>query len=383
MKTRLEMILLLVLMTGVVELLAQQGSTPGPGVQLPAQPLLSAIYQAMTSNDVQGLSVAVMTNGSIAWAKGFGRLAKGRPELVDTNTLFQAASITKPTTALAALKMVDQGLLSLDEPINNKLKTLLIPGKNATNVTLRRILSHTGGLNSFGDPGYVVGSKLPTLVQILKGEPPANTPAVMASGPVGVWDYSNGGYIFLQALLTDVSRQEFPDLLRSTVLEPLGMSRSTFEQPLPDKLQGNAASGHVGGAVIEGNWHVYPELGAGGMWTTASDLARMFIAIRSAYLGGPEALIEQTTAQQMLTSQAIGAWGPWGLGLSLKLEQGKTVSFQHAGVNKGFRAGIIMILKTGDGVAIMTNSETSIENTIYNACATVYGWPQTLPDCCF
>ncbi|MHC1767417.1 MAG: serine hydrolase domain-containing protein [Verrucomicrobiia bacterium] len=343
---------------------------PGP------QKLIAAtVFQNMRNSSVYGLSIAVVTNGQIAWAQGFGLLARGKPEAVDTNTLFQAASISKPTTALATLRLVEQGQLSLSEPVNNKLKTLLIPGRNGTNVTIRHILSHTGGLTVSGFPGYPVGSKVPTLLQILKGQSPANTPAIVASGTLGAQVYSGGGYTFLQALLVDVSGQPFPDLLRTLVLEPLQMQRSTFEQPLPTELEKNAACAHVGGAVLNGRWHIYPEMAAAGLWTTPSDLARMFLAIRSAFLGSEGSIVREDTAAEMLTSRASGPLGPYGLGLGLHLTKGAPDSFWHTGGNVGYLSGAIAFVNSGDGVFIMTNSDTWICTSMYNACASFYGWP--------
>ena len=343
---------------------------PGP------QKLVAAsIYQVMKGNAIQGLSITVVTNGGLAWAQGFGRLAKGRPELVDTNTLFQAASISKPASALAALRMVEQGLLSLDEPVNNKLTTLLIPGKNGASVTLRHILSHTGGIPD-GVAFYDVGSPIPTLLQILKGQPPSRTGRIVASDPLGVPAYSNAGYTFLQALMIDVSGKAFPDLLRELVFEPLEMHSSTFEQPLPEDLQSNAACGHVGGAVIKGNWYVLPQMAPAGLWTTPSDLARMFIAVRSAYLAEAGSLIRQDTAREMLRLHAAAIFGrPYGLGFGLVLKDGAAVGFGHLGSLPGYVCGALTFVESGDGVVIMTNSDPSIISNVYNSCATAYGWP--------
>jgi CubicO group peptidase (beta-lactamase class C family) len=196
----------------------------------------------------------------------------------------------------------------------------------------------------------------------------------VASGPIGTWAYSGGGYTFLQTLLVDISGQPFPDLLKASVLNPLGMIRSTFEQPLPEALQANAARAHVAGSVIKGGWHIYPELAAAGLWTTPTDLARLFIDIRSAYLGKAGTLLQPSTAAQMLSSP-VKIGGPFGLGLQLELDNGVPVVFGHTGANQGYLSGAIMFTESGDGVVIMTNSDNWIVSTVYNACANAYGWP--------
>ncbi len=344
----------------------------------PQSLVAASTYQPVQSGAIPGMSITVITNGQISWSRGFGFLAKGRPELVDGDTLFQAGSISKSLTALAALRMVEAGLLSLDEPVCRRLTSLAIPGRNGTNVTVRHILSHTGGFSFIPYSGYAVGSPIPTALQILKGQPPANTPAEASNGPLGTWVYSNGAYIFLQVLMTDVSGQAFPDLLHELVLQPLNMGCSTFAQPLPANLEVNAACGHVGGAVIRGNWRVNPGLAAAGLWTTSTDLAGLLTAVRAAYRGDAGSIIAQNTAQEMLRLHTVGG-APWGLGFVLKVTGGVTESFWHAGQTDGYLCVFALLIDSGDGVAILTNSDDipSVQ-ALYDACEMAYGWPSDL-----
>lgn len=199
-------------------------------------------------------------------------------------TLFQAGSISKPVAALAALRLVEQGKLSLDEDVNAKLVSWKVPGNEFTKeqkVTLRRLLTHSAGLTVHGFPGYAAGAQVPTLVQVLNGEKPANTPAIRVDTVPGrLWRYSGGGYTIMQQLLIDVTQKSFPELMRQLVLEPAGMKHSTYEQPLPPARAGEAATAHdANGQPVKGQFHTYPEMAAAGLWTTPTDLALLAIEL--------------------------------------------------------------------------------------------------------
>src|ERR1041384_6050520 len=199
----------------------------------------------MAAYHVPGVSIAVIHNGSIEGAQGFGVVqAGGRP--VTAETLFQAGSISKPVAAMAALRLVEQGKLSLDTDVNQALTSWKISPSAAAPaavVTLRQLLSHTAGLTVHGFPGYSAGAPIPTLVQVLNGDQPANTsPIRLEAIPGERWKYSGGGYTVMQQLLLDVSHRPFPELLRDAVLAPIGMARSTYEQPLPVELRVGAAT---------------------------------------------------------------------------------------------------------------------------------------------
>ncbi len=137
-----------------------------------------AMADLMQRHAVPGVSIAVIHGGKVDWARGYGVLRAGGAEAVDMATLFQAASISKPVTAAGALRLVNAGLLGLDEDINRELRAWKLPENDwtaRTPVTLRQLLSHSAGTTVHGFPGYAKGEALPTLVQVLDGEPPANT----------------------------------------------------------------------------------------------------------------------------------------------------------------------------------------------------------------
>jgi CubicO group peptidase (beta-lactamase class C family) len=312
------------------------------------------IAAVLKKHDIPGASIAVTVGDHIAWTKGFGVLEQGVSQPVNTDTLFEAASISKAVTALGVLRLVESRKLALDVPIAQYSRTLKLPGQDV--ITLRQLLSHTSGLSVRGFAGYPRGtSPLPTVAQILAGAPPANSkPVVLEGRPGRQYSYSGGGYTVIQQLVVDATGEPFPRAMSQLVLAPLGMKDSTFEQPLPASRFPQTATGHNSRArPIPSKWHVYPALAAAGLWTTSPDLARYVIAIQKAYSGRPGALIGRETAQGMLRAQAKG--GP-GLGLYV-FGDDVTGSFVHDGSNNGFRCRILATKSVeGRGLVIMTNS---------------------------
>jgi CubicO group peptidase (beta-lactamase class C family) len=336
-----------------------------------------AIADHMIYYKVPGVSVAFFDHGKIAWTRtyGFADLASKKP--VTTETLFQAASISKPVSALAALRLVQDGKLSLDDNVNSKLRSWTVPENRFTQeqkVTLRRILSHSAGLNIHGFSGYAAGEQVPTVIQILNGEKPANSPPIRVDTVPGtIWRYSGGGYVVMQLLLTDVTGRAFPQIIHDLVLEPAGMTHSTYEQPLPKSLSATAAIPYrVNGDPVEGGWHTYPEMAPAGLWTTPSDLARLAIEVQNEYAGKSQKILSQEMSREMLTHQKNN----WGLGFSLE-SPGKKLLFGHNGANEGFRCDLEVLTESGQGIAIMTNSDTGdkLISEFLRAVSKEYNWP--------
>jgi CubicO group peptidase (beta-lactamase class C family) len=335
----------------------------------------AALLPIMARNHVPAVSIAVIRGGGIDWAGGYGVREAGGSDRVDDKTLFQAASISKPVTAAGALRMVETGELSLEEDVNLKLRSWKVPENEFTEkrpVTLRNLLSHSAGLTVHGFPGYPEGVELPTLVQILNGEKPANTEPIRVDIEPGTKSrYSGGGYLVAQQLMMDVAARPFPELMRKLVLEPAGMTSSTFEQPLLQNRRAQAAAGHRSdGKPIAGQWHVYPEMAAAGLWTTPTDLARFAIEIRRAYKGLSDALLSQAMARAMLTRQM----DDYGLGFALP--SGGVFRFQHGGGNEGYTCFLVLSVETGDGVAVMTNGDSGevLFKAVIAAIGAAYGW---------
>ena len=277
------------------------------------------ISARMKERQISGVALAVIKDGKIVREQAYGFRDEAHTLPVTPATLFQAASVSKPIAALAALHLVEQGRVSLDEDINSKLRSWHIPENRFTKdhpVTLRLILCHGAGLTGSFFPGYAVGAPIPSLPEILDGQPPANTPPVRVDQvPGSQWRYSGGGYLVMQQMIIDVTGKSFADYTEGAVLKPLGMSSSTFVQPLPESWARRAATGYADAPrrPVDGRWHVMPELAAGGLWTTAGDLARFLIAIQHSVAGISNPVISQSMTRQMLTKQE----GDSGLGFML------------------------------------------------------------------
>ncbi|WP_420151485.1 serine hydrolase domain-containing protein [Spirosoma sp.] len=335
-----------------------------------------SIQDRMAHYKVPGLSVAVIRDGKIEWAKGYGFADREANRLVDANTLFQAASISKPVAAFAALHWVEAGKLSLDANINTYLKDWQVPDNKFTTtekVTLRRLMTHTAGLTVHGFGGYAKGRPVPTLIQVLKGEGPANSRAILPDTiPGKINRYSGGGYTVMQKAMVDQVGKSFPEIMQETVLSKLGMTHSTYEQPLPSRFDALAATAYKANEQpVKGLWHTYPEMAAAGLWTTPSDLARYVIEVQQSLQGKSNKVISRKMAEQMLTKHL----GSTGLGPALR-SSGDSLIFSHNGANEGFRCLMVAHAYKGDGVIIMTNSDngTEMAQELLNSISAAYGW---------
>jgi CubicO group peptidase (beta-lactamase class C family) len=339
-----------------------------------------SLANRMAELHVPGVSIAVIHNGVIEWAQGFG-VAKVGEKSVTANTLFQAGSISKPLAAMAALRLVQQGKLSLDADVNTILSTWKVPAVQVPSgdpVTLRELLTHTAGFTVHGFPGYAAGDPVPTLVQILNGEKPANTgPIRLESPPGNKWNYSGGGYTVMQQMLLDATGQPFPKLLQNTVLAPIGMTHSTYEQPLPASLQSIAATPYTDeGVAIAGGAHTYPEMAAAGLWTSATDLSQYILEVQRSLQGKANHVLTQQLTQQMVTPGK----GNWGLGLQIGGSDANRY-FTHGGVNEGFESLFVGYEKGGNGAVVMTNAQggSRIASEIMSSIAVEYDWPDFRP----
>ena len=317
------------------------------------------IAQVMDKLHVPGVSVAVIRDFQIHWAKAYGVADVVSGAKVDTDTLFQAASISKPVAAMAVLRAVQDGRFGLDDDINGILRSWKLPTGEFTKsqpVTPRALLSHTSGLDDgFGFPGYHPSAPLPTLVQILDGQKPSNVgPVRLGRPPLTAMKYSGGGVTLMQLALMDVLARPFPAIMRQTVLEPLGMTHSAYDQPLSPERDRNAARAHgMDGGAMDAKWHVYPELEAAGLWTTPTDLATFLIEVQQSIRGRSNRVLSRAMAQEMVNPVGVGEYGV-GLGVS-KIGEGWYVG--HGGSNWGFRCDMRAHKIKGYGVAVMTNGD--------------------------
>ena len=332
---------------------------------------------AMRACHTPGVGIALIADGAVAEIVCGGVREVGTTEPVTESTLFQAGSISKSVAAACALRLVADGVLGLDDDVNDGLRSWRVPDNDGwqPRVTLRQLLSHTAGMTVGGFVGYPQGTSVPSVPDLLAGR--GNSGPVVVTGLPGLrYSYSGGGYVVMQQLLVDVTGQDFPTLAARLVLQPAGMRDSTFAQPLPASLARAAATGHHPGPVaVPGHWHTYPEMAAAGLWSTAGDLARFFLAIRASLDGLPGALLPRHIAEQMIAPAPDGT--PYGLGLQLAAAS-EPASIGHGGNDQGFENHAVLYTDTGQGVAIMTNSfygSALIRAILLPALTDAYGWP--------
>jgi CubicO group peptidase (beta-lactamase class C family) len=332
------------------------------------------LAERMEFYKVPGLSIAVVKDGKLHWAKGYGIANSLTQQPVDENTLFQAASISKPLAALAALKLAEDGRLDLDENVNAYIKTWKLPENGLSQrqkPTIKRVLSHTAGISVHGFPGYQQTDSFPSLNNVLNGE--GNTPAILVdTEPGSKWRYSGGGYTVLEKLVEDMTQRSFEDFMEDHVLLPLGMTNSTYVQPLPKNLYTKASAAYNReGELLPGMWHNYPEKAAAGLWTTPSDLAKYCIEVHEVLKGKSNGLLKKETVELMLTKHENG----WGLGPSLEAE-GDSLIFQHGGKNAGFTNDLVSSAYQGNAIIVMTNADNGgkLIREIEKAISDYYGW---------
>ena len=327
---------------------------------------------------VPGVSVAVIKDSAIHFAKAYGLADIGAKRPVEVGTLFQAASISKPVTAMATARLAQEGRFSLDADVNTLLKSWKVPVSEHNRdhpVTPRALSSHTSGADDgFGFPGYDPAAPRPSLVQILNGETPSNVgPVLFVRPPFQSFKYSGGSVTLMQLALMDVTGRPFAELLHDTVLGPLQMTNSSFEQPLPAAWAARAAHAHNRDGMAQPvPWHVYPEQAAAGLWTTSTDLAKFAIEVQRALRGPRGAVLTQASAREMTTPVGVG---PYGVGFSVE-KRGEGWYFGHGGSNWGFRCTLLAHLRKGYGVVVMTNGDNGsvLATELVERVAAAYQW---------
>ena len=336
------------------------------------------LTQVMARLNVPGASIAVVRDFEVHWAKAYGvaDVATGRP--AETSTRFQAASISKPVTAMAAMRLAQDRTLDIDGDVNAMLTSWKVPETDLNRgqpVTPRALFSHTSGADDgFGFPGYDPALPRPTLVQILNGEAPSNVGAVrFARPPFAGFKYSGGGLTLMQLALADLTGQDFAAFMHATVLGPLRMTSSSFAQPPPPEVADQLSRAHDGqGRAMNTAWHVYPEQAAAGLWTTPTDLARVLIEVQTAVRGPAGRVLSRASAKEMTAPVGVG---PYAVGFGVE-QRGEGWYFGHGGSNWGFQANVLGHLRKGYGVAIMTNGDRgrALITEIEARVAAAYRW---------
>ena len=336
------------------------------------------VTELMEEFGVPGVSIAVIKDFKIHWVKAYGVADVETGQLVDIETMFQAASISKPVAAMGVLRAVQDGLFKLDDDINDILDSWTLDGKEFTQdqpVTPRALTSHTSGLgDGFGFPGYDPEQPLPTILQILEGHELSNVGRVfMEREPMTFFEYSGGGVTVMELALSNVRRRPFVDVMQEGVLAPIGMTRSSYAQPISPEHNKNAARAHDNNGESRGpKWHVYPEHAAAGLWTTPTDLARIIIEVQRSARGESTRVLSQSMVQEMLNPVGVG---PFAVGFTMS-KIGEGWYFSHGGSNWGFRALVLAHKVKGYGLVIMTNADqgSTVINEISRRIQYTYNW---------
>jgi CubicO group peptidase (beta-lactamase class C family) len=330
----------------------------------------------MKSNHINGISIALIKDFKIEWAKGYGWADSAKQRPVTVNTLFQAGSISKSLNAVGILKLVQDGKLSLDSDINSYLKSWKFPYDSLSKgkkVTIANLLSHTAGLTVHGFDGYEKGDTIPTLIQILNGNKPANSKAIRSMyEPSFRHQYSGGGTTISQLILQDVTGQPYDAYMWKNVLSPMGMTHSFYTQPPPANKENLLATGYYNdGKEVKGKYHIYPEQAAAGLWTTPTDLAKYIIETQLSLQGKSNKVLSPETTRLRLTPYLDNAAA---LGVFI-VEKGNEKYFNHDGSDEGFVAAYFGSMENGNGAVVMANTDNgSLLYEVINSLASVYSW---------
>jgi CubicO group peptidase (beta-lactamase class C family) len=342
------------------------------------------VEESMQARGVPGVSIAIIDDFEVVYARGYGFAEPGRP--VETDTLFQAASMSKPVTAVVAAAASEEGLIDLDADVAGMLTSWRLPPMPFEGpITLRMLLAHRAGTNVPSFPGYRLDEPLPDLPRILDGIPGKNEPIRVVSEPGAQASYSGGGYVLAQLAIEDHTGRTLEELADTLVFEPLGLELSTY-RILDASDRSRVAVGYrEGGAeVAGGGWHAYPEQAPASLWTTPTEYAAIVIDVMRSYTKGTGVVLDRATARRLLDRDFAVGFGISGEGIM------GGIAIGHAGSNEGYRCDSAAVPDLGDGVVVMTNSDAggadwdqvsggvrSLPSSVIDAVAQELAWPRT------
>jgi CubicO group peptidase (beta-lactamase class C family) len=329
------------------------------------------VEEAMESHGVLGVSVAIIDDYEVVYARGFGYAEPGRP--VGTDTLFQAASLTKPVSAVVAAATAEDGLVDLEADVTEMLTSWRLPPMPYDGpVTLRLLLAHRAGTNVPGFPGYRLDERLPDLAQILNGVRDKNEPIRVVGEPGAQWDYSGGGYVMAQLAVEDHTGLTWEDLADTLVFEPLNLELSTY-RILDESDRSRVAVGDRpdGAEVPGGGWHLYPETAPASLWTTPTEYAAIVIDVMRSYEDGTGVVLDTHTARLLLDPD-------FAVGFGVSREEGG-IAIGHEGANEGYRSQFLALPHLGEGVIVLTNNDTgdALTPTVIDVVANELDWAWT------
>ena len=335
-----------------------------------SKPQKWTLKERMAFYNTNALSIAVIKDYKVEWIKVYGYADIAEKREASTQTLFQAASISKSINSLGILKLVEEGKLGLNDDINNYLTSWKFPYDSVSKgkkISIANLLNHKGGLSVGGFMGYTRGAKLPTLIEILNGLPPANSGAVRSLFEPGLkFKYSGGGTVITQLMLENITGQKYEDYMMKNVLSPLGMSHSSFQQPPHETNSNLLATGYqANGKEVKGKYHIYPEQAPAGLWTNSTDLAKYVIETQLSLLGKSNKVLSKAMSEKRVEN---------ALGVMVNSFNG-TKYFGHSGGNEGFVCHYVGSVEGGNGLVVMTNGRNMrLINEIVCSIASLNHW---------
>ncbi|MFW0715101.1 serine hydrolase [Pedobacter sp. N23S346] len=327
------------------------------------------LKERMDLFEVNAVSIAVIKDYKVEWVKAYGFADVSEKKLATTQTLFQAGSISKTINSLGILKLVEERKLGLDDDINNYLKTWKFPYDDVSKgkkITIANLLSHTAGLSGHGFGGYAKGGTLPTTIQTLDGIKPSNSTAVRSIfEPNLKFQYSGGGTTITQLILENTTGEKYEDYMLNNILNPLGMSNSSFNQPPAKEKENLLATGYNNEKEVQGKYHIYPEKAAAGLWTNPTDLAKYIIETQLSLLGKSNKILSKEMTAKRIENN---------FGVFLDDYNGVKY-FRHDGGTDGFICHYVGSMENGNGIIVMTNgTSTLLLNEIVNSLASINKW---------
>lgn len=340
-------------------------------------PLKMHLEDRLVHYKVPGISIAYIDSFKVSWVRSFGVKDTETGASVSDETLFSVKSMSKPIAATMAMRLIENGQVQLDEPLENYLKSWNIPVNSFTEQrkpTLTHLLSHSAGFTRWGVDSYQPDEPLPTLLQSIKGEPPTTHEAVTINFvPGSFWRYSGGGYGVLQQLMEDVTGIQFIKLADSLIFKPLQMDQSFFLQKMSGELTGFVASGHdIEGKTVPGKHEILPIMAAGGLWSTTREYSKYLISLMESYNGVSGSILTEHSTGLMMKRVAAD----WGLGVKIDYPD-STLQISHGGSGDGFNSQMIGFPAIGNGIIVLTNSDAGREliNELILSVAIEYNWP--------
>lgn len=336
---------------------------------------LWTLEERMKHYKVPALSIAVIKDYKIEWAKAYGMADVALKKPATPQTLFQAASISKSLNAVGVLKLAQAKRIKLDSDINNYLESWKFPYDNLSyrKITVTNLLTHTGGLNVHGFAGYAQNDNTPNIKETLDGLTPSNNePVRVVIDPDYTYQYSGGGTTISQLIVQDVTGRSYDQYMRAEILGPMGMSTSFYSNRTGNKdaAQLLTTGYDANGNEVDGKYRIYPEQAAAGLWTNPTELANFVIEMQQSLKGNSNKILSKELTEFMLTPYMDNV----GPGVFIESKAGEKY-FQHSGGNEGFRCQYWGSMENGNGVVVMINSNNgALINEVITSVGNVYGW---------